>query len=229
MLARLLETHEIAPEVRHFLFEIPELDALKFTPGQFVSISAARLGKRITRAYSIASAPGANRFELCLNRVLEGRLSPWLFDLRPGEPVEIRGPLGHFVPRTPFRDAVLVATGTGIAPFRSFLQSPPVLDSGARIALLFGARHEEGLLYRKEFESLAEAQPCFTFLPTLTRPGPGWTGRTGRVQAHLDEALAGRRDVDVYICGLKAMVNDVRHQLHALGFEKSQIVFEKYD
>jgi CDP-4-dehydro-6-deoxyglucose reductase len=49
------------------------------------------------------------------------------------------------------------------------------------------------------------------------------------VQAHLLEAVGDRRDLDVYICGLKAMVDDVRAMLKGLGFDRKQIVFEKYD
>lgn len=75
MQARLIESHEIAPEVRHFVFEAEGIERLEYAPGQFVSLSAERDGKTITRAYSLASAPrGDNRFELCLNRVEQGRL-----------------------------------------------------------------------------------------------------------------------------------------------------------
>lgn len=229
MKAHLIETRELAPDVRHFVFAAPEMEALAYQPGQFVSFSAPVNGRKVTRAYSLASAPAGNRFELCLNRVNEGLFSPYLFDLAPGAEVEMRGPLGYFVPKTPFGDSVFVATGTGIAPFRSFLESPAVVDSSAAITLLMGARHEAGLLYRGEFEALAARRPGFRYLPTLTRPPEGWTGRTGRVQAHLDEALGGRRGVDVYICGLKAMVDDVRAMLKAQGFEKAQVIFEKYD
>jgi CDP-4-dehydro-6-deoxyglucose reductase len=229
MKAILVSSHEIAPEVRHFVFAAQDVDRLDFTPGQFVSFSDHINGRKVTRAYSIASAPHGNRFELCLNRVREGLFSPHLFSLQPGEGVEMAGPLGYFVPKQPFRDAVFVATGTGVAPFRAFLQSPAVLESGASITLLMGARHEEGLLYRQEFEELAASHPGFRYLPTLTRPGGGWTGRAGRVQAHLGEALAGRTEIDVYICGLKAMVDDVRAILREKGFEKQQVIFEKYD
>jgi NAD(P)H-flavin reductase len=187
------------------------------------------MGKKVTRAYSIASAPDGNRFELCLNRVQEGRFSPYLFEMHPGDLVEMRGPLGYFVPKNPFRDAVFVATGTGIAPFRSFLRTPAIVNSGAKITLLFGVRCEENLLYRREFEEICETNPSFRFMPTLTRPGPSWTGRAGRVQQHLDEALADRTDLDVYICGLKAMVDDVRNMLKAKGFDRSRILAEKYD
>lgn len=229
MTATLLKSLELAPEVRHFTFAAGEAASLDFAPGQFVSFSDHVDGRKVTRAYSIASAPRGNQFDLCLNRVREGLFSPHLFALQPGGSVEMRGPLGYFVPRNPFRDAVFVATGTGIAPFRAFLQSPAVRDSGAAITLLMGARHESGLLYRQEFEELAAANPRFQYLPTLTRPDAGWHGRTGRVQTHLDAALAARPGLDVYICGLKAMVDDVRAILKDKGFAKQQIIFEKYD
>jgi CDP-4-dehydro-6-deoxyglucose reductase len=215
--------------VREFVFEIPGAESLQFTPGQFVSFTSDHLGRPVTRAYSLASAPSGNRFELCLNRVKEGLLSPWLFEMAPGATLEVNGPLGYFTPRQPFRDSVFVATGTGIAPFRSFLLSPAVVDSGSAITLLFGARYESGLLYRGLFERLAAVRPGFRFLPTITRPDSGWTGRTGWVQSHFDDALDGRTAVDVYICGLKAMVDEVRALLKLRGFDRKQIIAEKFD
>jgi ferredoxin-NADP reductase len=229
MRARLVESREIGPEVRHFLFDVPETDKLEFTPGQFVSFSATVLGRPVTRAYSVCSAPDGNRFELCLNRVWEGRLSPWLFEMAPGGTVEMSGPLGFFVPRQPFRDSVLIATGTGVAPFRAFLRWAPVAESGKRITLLFGARYPLGLVYRDEFQALEIERPDFRFLPTITRPGSGYRGRIGWVQQHLDEALDGRLDADVYICGLREMVDSVRAILKDKGFARTQIQYERYD
>lgn len=227
MEARLVSYQDIGIEVRRFVFEAEgPLEAL---PGQFVSFSAEVNGKPVTRPYSLAGLPQGNRFELCLNRVKEGLFSPWLFELEPGQTVAMQGPLGYFTPRQPFRDSVLVATGTGVAPFRAFLQSDMVLSSGTRVTLLFGARHEESLLYRAEFEELERRRPGFRYMPTLTRPPAGWQGRTGRVQAHLDEALEGRTDLDVYICGLREMVDDIRRLLKERGFERRQIIAEKYD
>lgn len=229
MKARLVYFEDIGPEVRHFIFEAAGVQRLEASPGQFVSFTGEVNGRPVTRPYSLAGMPQDNRFELCLNRVKEGRLSPWLFELRPGDAVAMQGPLGYFTPRQPIRDSVLVATGTGIAPFRAFLQSPPVLDSGAQVTLLFGARYAESLLYRAELEELERRRPGFRYLPTLTRPPAVWQGRTGRVQEHLDEALGGRTDVDVYLCGLKAMVDDMRRLLKERGFERRQIIAEKYD
>ena len=229
MRARLIESVELAPDVRHFVFQAEGVERLDFRPGQFVSLSAPIGGRIITRAYSIASAPGGgNRFDLCLNRVPEGIFSGPLFQMQPGDSVEMKDPLGMFVLRQPPRDSLLVATGTGIAPFRSMLQAHLSAWS-SQFTLLFGVRYESHLLYRRELEDLARQFPNFRFWPTLTRPETDWTGRTGRVQAHIEEALGARRDVDVYLCGLKAMVDDVRAILKGRGFDRKQIFYEKYD
>jgi ferredoxin-NADP reductase len=229
MIAKLIESREIAPNVRHFVFEAPEVDQLPFSPGQFVSFIETIGGKKITRPYSIASAPDGNRFELCLNLVEEGLLSPFLFEMKPGATVEMSAPMGYFVLRNPSRDAIFVATGTGIAPFRSMLHGHLSRAHTANITLIFGVRYERTLMYRSEFEELSNRHPNFHFWPTLSRPEADWRGRTGHVQKHLLEAIGGQRDVDVYICGLKLMVDDVRAMLKDLSFDRKQIVFEKYD
>jgi CDP-4-dehydro-6-deoxyglucose reductase len=229
MQAKLVESLEIAPEVRHFVFEVPEVEKFQFVPGQFVSITEVINEKKITRAYSLASVPSeANRFELCLNLVHEGLLSPRLFALKPGDTIEFRQPLGMFVLRNPPRDSILIATGTGIAPFRSILKAQ-LSQTSQSFTLLFGVRYESHLMYRAEFEELALHYPHFRFMPTLSRPDESWTGRSGHVQKHLAEAIGARRDVDVFLCGLKLMVDDVRNILKDMGFDRTQILFEKYD
>jgi CDP-4-dehydro-6-deoxyglucose reductase len=229
MRARLIESVEIAPDVRHFVFEAPEVERVEFMPGQFVSFTDTVRGKKITRAYSIASAPsGTNRFELCLNLVTEGIFSPHLFAMKPGDAVDMLPPLGQFVLRHPDRDSILIATGTGIAPFRSILRAH-LIETSPSFTLLFGVRYEHSLMYRGEFEELARRFSTFRFWPTLTRPDPEWKGRTGRVQAHLKTAIGERRDVDVFLCGLRAMVDDVRNILKEMGFDRRQILYEKYD
>lgn len=228
MIARLVESREIAEEVRHFVFEA-DTERFAFEPGQFISLASTVDGKKITRAYSLAAAPGGNRFELCLNRVKEGKVSPRLFALAPGETIEFSGPLGYFLLRRPPSNSIFVATGTGIAPFRSILEAELAAWPDRTFTLLFGIRYEANILYRAEFERMAAEHPNFRFWPTLSRPEAGWSGRSGHVQAHLDEALGGSLEHDVYICGMKAMVDDVRSRLKERGFDRKQIIFEKYD
>jgi len=229
MKAVLVSVLDLAPEVRHFVFEVPEVERLHFKPGQFISFQETLGGKKITRPYSIASLPDGNRFELCLNLVHGGIFSPYLFQMRPGDAVEMSAPLGFFVVRNPDKDAVFIATGTGIAPFRSMAPDYLSHPQAKELTLIFGVRYEHSLYYRDEFEALARRHANFRFWPTLSRPEPSWSARTGHVQIHLLEAIGDRRDLDVYICGLKAMVDDVRGILKALGFDRKQIIFEKYD
>jgi CDP-4-dehydro-6-deoxyglucose reductase len=230
MQAKLIERVEVAPGLGHFVFEAENGAGLDFTPGQFVSLTTEISAKQITRAYSLASAPcaGVNRFELCLNLAPDGLFSHHLFRMKPGDAVEMRPPLGMFVLRRPPRDSLFIATGTGIAPFRSILKAH-LNASSPQFTLIFGVRHESHLIYRAEFEDLSRQYPHFRFWPTLSRPEASWIGRSGHVQAHIDEALAGRRDVDVYLCGLKLMVDAVRSRLKAEGFDRKQIFYEKYD
>ena len=231
--ARLIESAEIAPNVRHFVFDAPGCEAFAFVPGQWVSLSAVLGGHEITRAYSIASAPsGGNRFELCLNRVEGGMFSPYLFALSPGDSIDVRAPMGDFVLRDPLRETIFVATGTGVAPFRSMLHArlnPQLNNNSPPLTLLLGVRYERDLLYRQEFETMARQYSQFRFRPTLTRPEPGWAGATGRVQTHLAEVLRERRDLDVFLCGMRAMVDDLRRILKEMGFDRKQIRYERYD
>src|ERR1700677_5088828 len=147
MKAVVSECHDIAPEVRHFVFEVPEVEQLHFKPGQFVSFNATLNGKKITRPYSIVSLPDGNRFELCLNLVHEGVFTPHLFAMQPGDSIEMSAPLGFFVVRDPAKDAVFIATGTGIAPFRAMAPDYLSHPQANRLTVLFGVRHEHTIYY----------------------------------------------------------------------------------
>ena len=228
MTARLLESKEIAPGVLHLEFELASGEELSFVPGQFVSLKRMFEGKEVIRAYSIASVPNGNRFALCLNEVRCGLFSPFLFTLQPGAEIEVAPPLGYFTLRNRDRDMLMIATGTGVAPFRSMLAAH-LAELNTQVTLMLGTRYAGTLLYREEFEDLARKYPNFRFWPTITKPAEDWTGRTGRVQQHLDEALDGRTDLDVYLCGLKEMVDDIRGLLKQRGFDRKHVVYEKYD
>lgn len=225
---RLIDSREIAPVTRHFVFEVPDRTAFGFVPGQFVSLTAEINGKSITRAYSMASPPEGNRVELCLNLVTEGLMSPYLFALQPGDEIDAKGPYGGFVFRRS-GPALCIATGTGIAPFRSMLRERLAQDATHEHILIFGARHEHGLLYLREWQELQEEHKTFRFIPTLTRPLGTWTGNTGRVQAHVLEVIGGRTDFVAHICGLKEMVEETRKLLMERGFDRKAVIFEKYD
>jgi ferredoxin-NADP reductase len=185
----------------HFEFVLDELESFPFTAGQFVSaVAEDAKGKMQTRAYSMASAPRANRFDLCVNRVEEGFFSNHLADLPDlpiGSTIQVHGPHGHFVLHQPITDSILVATGTGIAPMRGYTQwlfpaDGPDRSDGKQIWLVYGTRHESDIYDHEEFEALSARQPNFHYLPTLSRAQESWTGLRGYVQEHVARILSER-------------------------------------
>jgi ferredoxin-NADP reductase len=245
----------------HFEFVIDELETFPFTAGQFVStVATDPKGKQQTRAYSIASAARGKNFDLCVNRVEGGFFSNHLADLTdlpPGGAVKVHGPHGHFILKTPVTDSILIATGTGIAPMRGFVQwlfpeGGPNRSEGKDIWLVYGTRHESELYYQEEFDALAAKHPNFHYLATLSRAGDSWTGLRGYVQDHVAQIVEQRAarlgqvlpvapvdpttpanelkfDIYAYICGLNNMVSGVREKLAGYGWHRKQIVFERYD
>ena len=260
---RLIRKQCISEEAQtyHLEFILDELESFSFLPGQFISaVAEDSAGKEQTRAYSIASAPDGNRFDLCLNRVEGGFFSNLLADL-PDLPVggalQVYGPNGFFTLREPITDSILVATGTGVAPMRGFLQwlfpvGGPDRSNGKQIWLVYGTRHESEIYYRDEFDAFAARHDNFHYLPTLSRAPESWTGLRGYVQdhvAHIIEQRAAhlgqtlplpavdpgippaelRFDINAYVCGLSNMINSVRDRLKSYGWHRKQIIFERYD
>jgi ferredoxin-NADP reductase len=230
----MLRSFFLSEFTRHIELEVKEVTRFAFVPGQWLSVKAiAPDGEEITRAYSIASAPSDNgHFSFCLNRVQEGFMSNYLCDLGEGAEISFQGPFGDFILRPPLRDTVFIATGTGIAPFRSMLHwllAESDRQQERQFWLLFGSRTERDIYYREEFEQLAAEHANFHFLPTLSRASGEWKGRRGYVQQHLGEIVGMRSDMHAYICGLDKMVKANREQLKSLGWDRTSIRYEKYD
>ncbi len=234
----------------HLEFTVEELEKFDFQPGQFVSFLALDpVGKHQTRAYSIASAPRVNQFDVCVNRVEGGFFSNLLCDLEVGQSLQFHGPHGLFLLRAPLTDSIFIATGTGIAPMRSFVEHLFPEDDedrsqGRRFWLVYGTRYESELYYEDYFERIAASRPNFFYYKTLSRPQDSWEGARGYVQELVEQIAIehGRhsaiepRPVDgtlysihAYICGLNEMVAANRDSLKGLGWDRKQIIFERYD
>jgi len=201
--ARLLRKECISEVAQcyHFLFSVESLESFPYQPGQFVSAVAPDAnGKQQTRAYSIASAPVGNQFELCVNRVEDGFFSNHLADLPDlpvGSAIQIHGPHGHFVLEEPITDSIFVSTGTGIAPMRAYTQwlfpaNGPDRSQGKQIWLVYGTRYETDMYYHDEFVALAQRVGNFHYLPTLSRAPESWGGLRGHVQDHVARILEER-------------------------------------
>ncbi len=232
--ARLVRSISLSEFTKHLELEVNGVTHFGFVPGQWLSVKATTPeGEEMTRAYSIASPPSENgHFAFCLNRVDDGFMSNYLCNLREGDQIKFQGPFGNFILHPPPRDTIFIATGTGIAPFRSMLHwllAENERHQDRQFWLLFGARTEQDLYYRKEFAQLATRHSNFHFLPTLSRAPEEWQGLRGYVQEHVPEIVGYRTDMHAYICGLDKMVKANRELLKGLGWDRTAIRYERYD
>lgn len=222
---------DLGNETRHFELSLDEGKSLDFRPGQFVSILYPENEKVVRRAYSIASPPQEqNQLDLCLKLVPGGKVTTWFWNFQEGKRIQMHGPFGNFVlPVEVERDLVFIATGTGIAPFRSMIRD--LLHKGFRrnIWLLFGTRYDQSIPYDEEWRLLTSHYPQFHYLPTVSRPSAEWKGETGYVQTKIASLFPQPDGKLVYICGLNQMIQAVQAECLNRGVQKEMIHYERFD
>jgi len=238
---RLRSAHMLAPTVRHMSFERADGKPFAFAPGQFLQIHFEQAdGHPAKRSYSIATrghgdAMPIERIEIAVSYVEGGAATHLLAHLDPGQSLKASGPYGRFclLDGDHNRRYLLVATGTGVTPYRAMLPQLAKLipQRGLEVALVFGARSEAELIYADEFEDYARRTPGFSFHPCLSRrprAQPGTNDRAGRVQVAL-QALRPNPDTDIaYLCGNPLMVDEAFALLKEAGLALHHIRREKY-
>jgi len=216
------------------VFDVPEVDQLPYQPGQFVSFTREFDGKKITRAYSTSSPPAGNRFELCLNRVSDGIMSPWLFEVAPGQTIEMKGPLGgHFVwPAETQGPIVLIGGGSGVVPLASMIRHRATSGGMLPVSLIYSSREWDEVIFRDELLAFDDKRDCFDLTLTLTRDKPRRDKDFGR---RIDpEMIAGvlsrlpARPALAYVCGANPFVTAAADALIAAGIAAEQIRTERY-
>jgi len=220
---------------KRFFFSVREKESFPFKPGQFITFDLPiheQKGKRM-RSYTIASPPDGNKFELIIVQAPLGAASKYLWhEVHSGSALTFRGPLGKFIlPEVIDTDICLVATGTGIAPFRSMLldliHNPRPTKN---LYLVFGTRFYKDILYRQELEELQNKIPDFKYLVTLSREeSPDYTGHKGHVHQLYEELFADKRPAHFYLCGWHKMVDEARTRIAAMGYDRKTVHLELYD
>lgn len=231
----LQEKREIAPMVYHFIFQRVDGQPFDFTAGQFINLFCPCGTEEIQRSYSLANSPtSSSTLELAVSYVSQGKASDFLFNMPIGSEILCNGPFGRLTLReeNPKR-YVLIATGTGVTPYRSMLPelAQRIKTHGLKVVLMLGARTPQDLLYREEFLHYAQAHPEFTFLGccsrALSEPAASHEHR-GYVQEQLNTlGLDPAHDV-VFLCGNPNMIDAVYQQLLGLGFDAKTVRREKY-
>jgi len=216
--ASIIALEDVGPDLTLVSLDVPAAINSSFhTAGQYHRVRAA---PQAEATFAIASAPGEHPFQYLVRRhgagarVLEGAAVGGALEVTP-----VEGP-GFPVPLAQGRNLVLVGTGAGFAPLRSVLRV--VLKDRARfgkVTALYGVYSPAHLAFRAEFEAFAQAGT--TVLPTVEFPDAAWTGRVGRVQAHLEAVSLD--DAVVFVCGQREMVADVKAAFARRGLPEERV------
>jgi ferredoxin-NADP reductase len=202
--------------------------------GQHVDVRlTAEDGYQAQRSYSIASAPEDAALALTVERLEDGEVSPYLVDeLRPGDQLELRGPIGGYFAwdAADGGPLLLAGGGSGIVPLMSILRHRAASGSDAEVRLLMSWRTADDIIYAAELERLGRLEGV-EIEHTLTRDAAAtWSGRRGRIDETMLAAVAwpaaspGR----TYVCGPTGLVESVAGGLVALGHDPGSIRTERF-
>jgi ferredoxin-NADP reductase len=232
-LAELLQSVRETPRVRSLIVRVPGWPG--HLPGQHVDVRlTAEDGYQAQRSYSIAAAPEEETLTLTVERLEDGEVSPYLTDeLRPGDRLELRGPIGNYFVWTVAAGGplFLVAGGSGVVPLMAMLRHRAAAGSEPLACLLYSARSEEEIIYRKELDQLAAASAGLRVFYTLTRSRPpGWTGYDRRIDRPMihETAPPPGEHPHIFICGPTLLVESVATLLVELGHDPGQIKTERF-
>jgi ferredoxin-NADP reductase len=227
--AAVVRVVEETPRTRTIVLDAPEWRGHE--AGQHLDVRlTAEDGYQAQRSYSIASAPG-DPVAITVERLDDGEVSPYLTDeLRPGDELEVRGPIGGYFVWSGDDSAplLLVAGGSGIVPLMAMLRHRRNTGSDAPARLLYSSRTLADVIYRSELETLADGVEV---VHTLTRKQPpGWTGRRGRVDAALlaEVAWPVDREPIAFVCGPTGFVESVASGLVELGYPPARVKTERF-
>jgi ferredoxin-NADP reductase len=216
-------------EVRTLSLEVPDWPGHQ--AGQHLDVRlTAEDGYQAERAYSIATAPG-EPLAITVERLDDGEVSPYLTqELRPGDQIEVRGPVGGYFVWDPVDGGplILVAGGSGIVPLRAILRHRAREESPVPVRLLYSSRSWPEVIYRAELDQHVDG---VAVIHTLTRQQPaGWTGYARRVDQQMltEVAWPASRAPLAYVCGPTSFVETVAAGLVTLGYPPARVKTERF-
>lgn len=202
------------------------LNQLAFLPGQYVNLKVP--GSEQTRAYSFSSLPKDGEVSFLIRNVPGGLMSSFLTGLaKAGDNMTLAGPLGSFYLREIKRPLLLLAGGTGLAPFTAMLEKIALQGSAHPLHLIYGVTNDFDLVEMDKLEALAARIPNFTYSACVANPESEYP-RKGYVTQHIEPKHLNDGEVDIYLCGPPPMVEAVSHFIRDQGLTPANFYFEKF-
>jgi Na+-transporting NADH:ubiquinone oxidoreductase subunit F len=206
----------------------------------------SQVDESVSRAYSMANYP-EERDVIMLNvriasppprapeDVPPGKMSSYIFGLKPGDKVTISGPFGEFFARDTDAEMLFIGGGAGMAPMRSHIFDQfRRLHTNRKVTFWYGARSLREAFYIEDFDAIQRDFPNFAWHLALSEPLPedNWTGYTGFIhQVVLEEYLKTHpapEDIEYYLCGPPPMLAACGRMLTDLGVERENILFDDF-
>ncbi|NBF04273.1 2Fe-2S iron-sulfur cluster binding domain-containing protein [Pseudomonas sp. Fl5BN2] len=202
------------------------LSRLAFLPGQYVNLGVPGSGQ--TRAYSFSSLQRDGEVSFLIRNVPGGLMSSFLTGRAlAGDSMTLAGPLGSFYLRDIRRPLLLLAGGTGLAPFTAMLEKIAEQGSEHPLHLIYGVTNDFDLVELDRLEDFAARIPHFSFSACVASPESQYP-RKGYVTQHIEPAHLNQGDVDVYLCGPPPMVEAVSRYIREQGIVPANFYFEKF-
>lgn len=225
-------THTETPTARSLMIDVPGWPGN--AAGQHLDLRlTAPDGYQAVRSYSIASAGPGERIELAVDELPDGEVSPYLVqDVRPGDQLELRGPLGGWFVWKPeqIEPVQLIAGGSGVVPLMAMVRAHTTSGSSARFHLLYSVRNPGDVFFAREIAELAESPKLeVTWVYTRETP-PGWPMPAGRVNREVLEAATfpASETPTVFVCGPTGFVEAVATILVELGHPAARVRTERF-
>lgn len=202
------------------------LSRLAFLPGQYVNLGVP--GTDQTRAYSFSSLPRDGEVSFLIRNVPGGLMSSFLSNLaKAGDRMTLTGPLGSFYLRDIRRPLLLLAGGTGLAPFTAMLEKIAEQGSAYPVHLVYGVTNDFDLVEMDRLEAFAARIPGFTFSACVANPESRYPQK-GYVTQHIEPKHLNEGEVDIYLCGPPPMVEAVSQFIRERGIQPANFYYEKF-
>jgi ferredoxin-NADP reductase len=232
-LGEVAELVQETPRVASLLLDMPDWPG--HLAGQHVDVRlTADDGYQTERSYSIASAPEDPRLEITVERLDDGEVSPYLVgEVRIGDKVELRGPIGGYFVWKPAdeRPLLLVGGGSGVVPLMAMIRHRKAIGATTPTRLLYSSRSQDDIIYRAELEQLVSREDGLTVAHTLTRLQPsGWRGYARRIDRAMLGEVAWPKGLTplTFVCGPTPLVESVASLMVDMGYDPASIKTERF-
>ena len=224
--AAIIEVRQLSPSTISLSIQSDALNKLAFLPGQYVNLQVP--GSTETRAYSFSSLIKGGQVSFLIRNVPGGLMSSYLTGAaQPGASMTLAGPLGSFYLRDIKRPVLMLAGGTGLAPFTAMLEKIAEQGSAHPLHLIYGVTHDADLVDMDKLESFAARIPNFTFAACVASAESSQP-KKGYVTQHIEPGHLHDGNVDIYLCGPPPMVEAVNHFIREQDIHPASFHYEKF-